>query len=423
MVDRTVYSDEVHGVFHGHDLNGTKMWSWGQNQLTDWTQTLRDDGAGSGWGGCFSEQQTGVRPTQSQAFELRGGGSLQWTEFFKGMTGLRNGRALYSENYTEAIIEATRWLESDAGVNETLYKAMDAWLASHADDLVGESDVLSLGQPWGALEVEAGASLPKSTAWPEQHTNESSQWWELLRHGTFSNATLSQPTPLSFATTSRWLDLVGSSAAKHGSTWLHEVHLGVGAAEMSDLPTARMHFRAALASPANPAIAHRSLAVMETDAAMRVRLYEAAWEAAKAQGTGEVALRLRRNLAAEISQYYLVTGDHVRLSRFIGTLETDEEREADLTVRARISVHLHRNESGAARALLLNHSFPTVSLYRDEIIALWDRTWQLEQEMSFGRRLTAVERRHLRAAHPVPGSLGARQEWPNKGGKQRQQKM
>jgi hypothetical protein len=60
MVDRTTYGDHVHGVVHGHDrrLNGTKMWTWGQNQMTDWTQMApRADGLGSGWGGscglCF----------------------------------------------------------------------------------------------------------------------------------------------------------------------------------------------------------------------------------------------------------------------------------------------------------------------------------------------------------------------------------
>ena len=42
QVDRTLWGDEVHGVLHGHKYgNGTKMWSWGQNQLTDWTQVTR----------------------------------------------------------------------------------------------------------------------------------------------------------------------------------------------------------------------------------------------------------------------------------------------------------------------------------------------------------------------------------------------
>jgi hypothetical protein len=148
----------VHGVLHGHRYgNGTKMWTWGQNKLTDWTQTLRDDGLGSGWGGCFTEQQTGVMPTQDQRFMLDAGAAREWSEYFKGMEGVPPADAprLYSANYTDAIDAATRWLDSPAGVNESTFAEVDGWLASHSADPIGGADVLFAGQPLASSNPRA----------------------------------------------------------------------------------------------------------------------------------------------------------------------------------------------------------------------------------------------------------------------------
>ena len=69
------------------------------------------------------------------------------------------------------------------------------------------------------------------------------------------------------------------SAAKHGWTSLHHLHLAFEAAERYDVPTARKHLNASLELGKGSAQALRSLAVMVADTPSRLRLYAAAWEA------------------------------------------------------------------------------------------------------------------------------------------------
>ena len=181
-------------------------------------------GLGSGWGGCFSEQQTGVKQTQDQVFELPAKSDYEFSEFFTSLEGMQaKPSALYDANYTKAVEAVQGFLDSHAGVDATAFRIADAWLAAVSKTPLTRADVLYVGLPWGALEIAAGAALPASMMFvggegdTEGGTEGSTEgpdppadsvaWWELLQGGTFSNATLHNPRvpfPLSFATSPRW---------------------------------------------------------------------------------------------------------------------------------------------------------------------------------------------------------------------------
>ena len=109
-VDRSVYGDELHGLYHGHEIN-EKVWGWGQEPMMSWGQT-------HAWGTCFAELQTGVAPTQSHSFPLGAHSQHQHCEVFKPLAGLARPGDLYSDNYTAAVGAVDAWAESAAGLPE-----------------------------------------------------------------------------------------------------------------------------------------------------------------------------------------------------------------------------------------------------------------------------------------------------------------
>ena len=411
---------KVNGVVHGHDhrLNGTKMWTWGQDLMTDWTQMQpRDDGLGSGWGGCFSEQQTGVKQTQSQQFSLAAKEVYEFTEYFHSLEGLQAAPStLYSPDYAAATAAVEAYLDSADGVNASAFADVDGWLAGHADHRIVRADVLHVGLPWGALEVAAGATLPTSTLFVESRPLESLAWWELLEDGAFSSATLAAASPLSFATSQRWQSLILASAKAHGATWLHDLHLAVAAADASDFEAALRLTEASLALRPS-ALGYRNRAVLGNEHD-RFEWYRRAWEAGSTHGDA-TGLQLRRNLASEMAEVMLAVGNATQLANFIGELVASEPAwvlEADQIVKARVAVAIASGAIEAAQAMLQNHSFPTMSPYRDDIVALWYHSWYAADEAKLGRSLTAVERRRLRLLHPPPVQTAAPHgEWPNAG--------
>ena len=76
-----------------------------------------------------------------------------------------------------------------------------------------------------------------------------------------------QRAPLNYAVDALWAGALEASAAKHGATWLHHLHLGIGALEAVHVPApsdaafgkAQAHFEQSLALKPT-AEAHRALA-------------------------------------------------------------------------------------------------------------------------------------------------------------------
>ena len=215
-------------------------------------------------------------------------------------------------------------------------------------------------------------------------------------------AGLQASTPLSFATSNRWQSLVRKSIARYGATWLHELHLAVAAADVSAFTDAKAHAEASI-KLRKSALGYRNLAVMAGSTNVQFELYAKAWAHATAHtrtrtgtsaptaintvtgphtatttgtdtgvdtsitrtgtseddtGVGAVSgaaalrsLQLRRNLASEITQAMLADGNMTRLGAFLGGIETDYEREADLVVKARVAHAIHIGKEAQARVL------------------------------------------------------------------------
>ena len=92
--------------------------------------------------------------------------------------------------------------------------------------------------------------------------------------------------------------------ARHGTTWLHELHAGVALADRADFAGATARTRASLALRPT-ALALRNLAVLSSGSEdERFEGYRKAWDAAAkpSHHNDHISPRLRRNLASEISE-------------------------------------------------------------------------------------------------------------------------
>jgi hypothetical protein len=263
-----------------------------------------------------------------------------------GLEGLGNQSSkLYSPDYPEAVGVVQNFLDSSAAVNASAFEATDSWLASHADDVITAEQVLHVGQPWGALEMAAGAKgIPTSTLFmataKTEEASGATAWRELVETGTFSAQTLNAPTALTFQTSNRWMELLRQSATAHNDTWLHKMHFAVHAADVSDFATARRETEESIALRST-ALAFRNRAVLGPSDELFSN-YAKAWEVA-IESSDVDGLRLRRNLASEICAVMIAGGTAAQLQSFVGALETEYEREADVVVKARVivvSLHL-----------------------------------------------------------------------------------
>eukprot|EP00038_Savillea_parva_P012091 m.202172 g.202172 ORF g.202172 m.202172 type:complete len:838 (-) comp21693_c0_seq1:299-2812(-) len=327
VIDRDLFGSVV-GLYHGHRLNGSKAWIGGYGENSQrWydgkdappspsgSDTPAHNGGGCGDCGCFFEPQVGYGPTQARGFEFPSQSTVEWTHAWRPMASLHhNGTALtklYSRQYNEALDVVEDWSQSDAGVSDATFDTMESFFRTEASQItVHPSDLLHEGQPHGALHEDMiGQRLTPTmlfTVRPEA-TAEAQPWLDVLHNGTFSSSTLTTgEIPLSYQTSSAWEDALEKSAAVHGDTYLHALHLGVIAAERLDLPRAiQLHQRSIDLHPT--AMAHRNLAALGTDPAEQWMHFKTAWQLAlrppPAGADLEVALRLQVQLAGEMSLF------------------------------------------------------------------------------------------------------------------------
>jgi hypothetical protein len=72
-------------LVHGHPLNGTKFYTWGQSGPGRFMQDFLAGGVKRG--GDYTELQVGPAPTQMQTFSLPKQSTKEWTEWFRGFDG------------------------------------------------------------------------------------------------------------------------------------------------------------------------------------------------------------------------------------------------------------------------------------------------------------------------------------------------
>ena len=161
--------------------------------------------------------------------------------------------------------------------------------------------------------------MPFTTESPrDEEATQVRPWLELLTQGIFSARTLAE-VPRSWLVDRHWMERVEASRQKHGTTWLHELHLGVGAAERFDTTRAMAHFNASV-SLRESAVAFRNLATMSQQPTARAAFYQKAWAAALAE-TDDAMLELQqRSLAGEIAQFWQHNRSWDELGRFVSRL-------------------------------------------------------------------------------------------------------
>lgn len=268
--------DDKGWVFiHGHQLNGTKFFTWGNSGPGRYMQDFL--AAGRYRQGDYTELQVGPAPTQMQTFGLSKNSKMQWTEWFTPF-GASN-RLLASPHYSRVIDDLTK--EIQRKVPKNVLQSINDFFEVHASI---EPDIIHVqGQPWGALEeLRLGKSLAKGLTFglPADESlstyKEMKPWLELVQDGKFSEQTLSQ-LPLSYQTTDGWRDLIQKSADSFGMTWLHALHLGICSAERGGLSEPRQYFNMSMEMKPT-VVAARCLAVLSSNtndawANYQVRMY------------------------------------------------------------------------------------------------------------------------------------------------------
>jgi hypothetical protein len=358
-----------------YTLLRTKFFTWGQNGPGRWMQDFLHGGENQRLGD-YTELQIGPVATQMQTFPLPRRSALEWTDYYQAAQ--LDKTAMHASEYMRAIGAVKAFMISPQGVDAALLKRVDGVLASLADRQVLSEEIVRKGMPWGALEQmlmardeKRGKTTPLAPGLLfelDEDDEEARPWLELVRDGSFSNATLASALPLSYQTTARWVRALEKSAESR-STWLHHLYLGVAEAEAGDVEGPRAHFEASLALRADNPIAMRCLALLETEPELAYQKLEQAWKMALAS-TDKSGERLRANLGVELANF--ITGmpqSEMRIARLEALLAAvpigERVAQADGIIMARMRVQLARGgQFEAVLSTLGAECFPTIASER-----------------------------------------------------------
>lgn len=400
-------NDDGFTYIHGHPLNGTKFYTWGQSGPG---RFMQDFLAGGGKRqGDYTELQVGPAPTQMQNFAVPKQSVLQWTEWFKGFKG--NEDILRGE-YSGALKHIDDWIASKDGQPKELTNDLDAFFATISTQT---PHVLVQGQPWGALEeMLLGRPLAPGLVFqlPPKGSlgaKEAQPWLDLLKSKHFSADTLSK-LPLSYQTTDRWLKLLQDSAKAQGMTWLHALHIGIALAERGDITEPRDLFAQSMTLFPNP-IAERNLGVLSATAEEAWPHFQSAWKMLHTSFTKDTDAytRLTRNFITEISFFLQQQLWYDEMKPFIEDVLShgymaDYEVDAFLTMQAKYMIYTEQYSE--ARKVLGGHCFPTYAKARNDLMSMWDITSEGLATQSKGAALTRVEKHQAHVKNPVPDNIG-----------------
>jgi len=401
--------DHGYTLIHGHPLNGTKFYTWGQSGPG---RFMQDFLAGGGKRqGDYTELQVGPAPTQMQNFAVPKKSSQQWTEWFKGFVG--DETVLRGDDYDAALGLIDSWMRSDAGMPKSSTSELDAFFAKLAD--VPVSEMLVTGQPWGALEemllgrqITPGLTFTLPSKGDPTY-EEAQPWIELLQQGTFSAETLAR-LPISYQTTDLWLEKLEESAEKYGMTWLHALYISIAHIERGAIDYPLELLRKSMAMKPNP-VAARCMGVLQSTAEAAWPFFQQAWAVAQADFKEDAAYaRITLNLVTEISFFLQqelwypemeAFGKMVMEGNYLGNANSD----AFMTMR--IKTLLHNNQNEDALALLGSNCFPTYAKARDDLMNMWNTAVMgVAQQVKGAVPLTYVEQHQARVSHPIPDNIG-----------------
>lgn len=397
-------------LVHGHPLNGTKFFTWGQSGPG---RFMQDFLAGGGHReGDYTELQVGPAPTQMQNFPVPKNSVTQWTEWFKGF--FANPAAIRSDNYDTALKTIENWIKSKEGMQKETVNDLDAFFDKYAT--VDPQQVLVEGQPWGALEeLLLGKQLVKGLKFslPTDKNSlaykEAQPWVELLTDGKFSDSTLSK-LPLSYQTTDRWLRVIEQTAVATGMTWLHALYLGIAYAERGAIEEPKKYFETSIELHPTP-IAYRCLAVLQTTPEAAWPYYQQAWANLHTahKSDSDAYQRLTYNLITEISFFLQQNLWYDEIGKFISDVRSNnylKDYEVDAFVSMEIKYNIEQKAYTPAKESLSSHCFPTYAKARDDLMSMWNTVVMGEAEVKKGGALTTVEKHQARVQNKIPENIG-----------------
>jgi hypothetical protein len=402
--------DNGYTYIHGHPLNGTKFYTWGQSGPG---RFMQDFLAGGGHRqGDYTELQVGPAPTQMQNFPVPKQSIKQWTEWFKGFYA--NPKTIRSDNYDAAIREGDRWIRSEKGMPSDHVKELDEFFDKYST--VDPTEVLVEGQPWGALEeMLLGKRLAKGLTFtlPKDKNSlaykEAQPWVELLTNGKFSDETLSK-LPLSYQTTDRWLNVIEKSVQTQGMTWLHAFLLGIAYTERGFIDEPKKYFQQSIDLKPSP-VAYRCLAVLQTTPEAAWPYYQQAWATLHTSyvNDADVYQRLTYNFITEISYFLQQNLWYDEIEKFVSDVRGHnylKDYEVDAFVTMEIKLNIHKNAYSPAKESLGSHCFPTYAKARDDLMNMWNTVVMGMAQEAKGAPLTNVEKHQARLSNKIPENIG-----------------
>jgi hypothetical protein len=395
---------------HGHPLNGTKFFTWGQSGPG---RFMQDFLAGGGKRqGDYTELQVGPAPTQMQNFAVPKNSVKQWTEWFKGFNA--DEKVMRGENYQTALNSIETWMKSSEGMDRTKVKNLDTFFEKYATKDV--EHLLVQGQPWGALEEKLlgkrmvpGLKFTLPTDKNSLKYKEAQPWFELLETGKFSEETLSK-MPLSYQTTDKWVSVIEKSAEKNGMTWLHALFLGISYAERGLVAEPIKYFETSINLKPNP-VAYRCLAVLQSTTKDAWPYFQIAWSNLHTAWKADKDSydRLTSNLIGEISFFLQQNLWYDEMGVFVNDVRTNNylaDYEVDAFVTMEIKWNINNKSWSSAETSLAGHCFPTYAKARDDLMSLWNTVVEGEAEEAKGSTLTNVERHQARLRNKIPDNIG-----------------
>ena len=434
---------------HGHPLNGTKFFTWGQSGpgrfMQDFLAGLSGGLPGAPRSGDYTELQHGVTPTQQQVFTLDGGASISFTEYYRpyrrsSTAAASRGAGPMPADYQAAVDDVGAWWDSEEGVPAGRVHEMEGFFATLQDRAPTADEIVSRGSEWGALHealtgrrLAPGATFelaPASEHHAEPASSPTAIWRELAELGTFSAATLSGVrAPLSYAVDAQWEAALVASAAAHGASWLHDLLLAVIYAEGGEVARPRelllrAQAREGTLGAASPIVA-RTLAVLSADADAAWPHFARAWNLTvqlppPPLEAAEVTRRLTQNVADEVLEFCIgnlpgatdgtADAQSVWLGRLRAMCQAAQaavgSRGSDTILVSRAILAVADGRFDEALTLLSTECFPTLGRGRDVLLSLWRASVTGKAAAAKGRALSAVEAHRARKATPVPRSIG-----------------
>ena len=417
---------------HGHDMNGTKFFTWGQSGPGRFMQDFL--AGGERGAGHYTELQSGIKPTQMQVFNLPDRSHLSFTEYYKGtkVSGM-------PVSHKDSVDWVSRWWDSPDGIPQKKVAEMEAFFAALESRPVQRHEVVSEGSVWGHLHEraagphgEGGPLAPGATFFPPTRPEllaEAAIWIELAERGAFSPETLANTrAPLSYATSTLWVNLLEESKAEE-PTWLHDLLLSVARIEAGEVERPRRDLLESLnkTGGGRSPITERCLAVLADTPEEAWPHFQRAWalttrDPPEAE-TEEVTARLTRNMIDEILTFLIGNVDgatagipakdpiwYPRLTEFHEEAKSALAKvgagTSDTMQIAAVIIAGGEGAYGDGLDSLQKGCFPTLGRGRDVLVSLWEGLVVANRSRALGRSLSGVEAHRARKASPVPPNIG-----------------